>query len=314
MMNLRQLEYFYYVAKYEGFTQAARRVPFPIQQPALSIRVKALEESLRLKLYQIVGRRFQLTPSGEYLYQALMPFFESLDSVERDLKGEAHGRLVVAEAAPMLILNRRRSALVTFRRRYPGVQLSILERSWTDLLESVSAGEVDLAFGSAPELRGSLSFEEWAEAGYLLLCPARHPLLRNPEISLADLAAHPLVLLEGRTADRRHIEDTFSRANAPIEVALETSSYALINEAVARGVGVAVVNALWPRPGGRVRWREVDVTRLFGKKRIGLFRRTDKYLPPYALEYLALLRGSLSSPEGGGGPERGGEKPARASL
>ena len=78
MLNLRQLEYFFYVAKYGGFTRAARQLPFSIQQPALSIRVKALEEDLKVKLYQIVGRKFQLTPSGEHLYDAVKPFFESL--------------------------------------------------------------------------------------------------------------------------------------------------------------------------------------------------------------------------------------------
>ena len=129
MMNLRQLEYFYYVAKYGGFTHAARQLPFPIKQPALSIRVKALEDSLQTKLYQIISRKFHLTPNGEYLYNSLQPFFESLDSIERHLRGETHGRLVVAEATPMLILKDHRNALLKFRERYPGIQISVIERN-----------------------------------------------------------------------------------------------------------------------------------------------------------------------------------------
>ncbi|MDA0998984.1 MAG: LysR family transcriptional regulator [bacterium] len=290
MFNLGQLEYFYYVVKYGGFTEAARRLPFPIKQPALSLRVKALEENLQVKLYQIVGRKLRLTSNGEYLFNTIQPFFESLDDLERQLKGEAHGRLIVAEAAPMLILKEHQSVLKEFRRRHPGVQLSILEKNWTNLLESVTEGEVDLAFGSAPELRGNISFEEWLEGDYLLLHGSKHPIGKDKSVGLKSIASYPLILLERGTADRQHIENIFSRNKISFEVALETSSYSLINEAVKDGVGIAIVNEFWPRPGRMGGLRTQSVSHLFGKKRIGLFQRTDKYLPPYALEFLSLVK------------------------
>ncbi len=293
MLNLRQLEYFYYVAKHGGFTRASRRLPFSIQQPALSIRVKALEEDLKVKLYRIVGRKFQLTPSGEYLFDAIKPFFESLETVERHLRGETHGRLVMAEAAPMLILKGHRDALLKFRERYPNVQISVLERNWTNLLEHVSEGAVDFAFGSAPEARGNFSFEEWTETDYLLFCPEGHAALKEEEITLEKIGAHSLILLERGTADRQHIEHTFDKQGLSINVVFETSSYTLINEAVLNGAGIAVVNALWPRPETTTGWRTANISHLFGKKRIGLFRRNDVYLPPYANDYLSMLRETL---------------------
>ena len=297
MLNLRQLEYFYYVAKHGGFTHAARQLTFPIQQPALSIRVKALEEDLKVKLYQIVGRKFQLTPSGEYLFGAVKPFFESLDTLERHLRGETHGRLIVAEAAPMLILKGHRAALLQFRERYPDVQVSVLERNWTNLLEHVSEGSVDFAFGSAPEARGNFSFEEWTETDYLLFYPEGHVVSKEEKTTLEMVAAHPLILLERGTADRQHIEHTFEEENLPINVVFETSSYTLINEAVLTGAGIAIVNALWPRPETRSGWRTISISHLFGKKRIGLFRRNDIYLPPYANDYLTMLRETLMTQE-----------------
>ena len=293
MLNLRQLEYFYYVAKHGGFTRAARQLPFSIQQPALSIRVKALEADLQVKLYRIVGRKFQLTPSGEYLFDAVKPFFESLDTVERHLRGETHGRLVVAEAAPMLILKGHRAAFLRFRERYPNVQISVLERNWTNLLEHVSEGAVDFAFGSAPEARGNFSFEEWAETDYLLFCPEGHAALKEKKIALEGIAAHPLILLERGTADRQHIEQTFEKQGLSVNVVFETSSYTLINEAVLNGAGIAIVNALWPRPETGNGWETANISHLLGKKRIGLFRRNDVYLPPYAGDYLAMLRETL---------------------
>ena len=83
----------------------------------------------------------------------------------------------------------------------------------------------------------------------------------------------------------------------PINVVFETSSYTLINETVLNGAGIAIVNALWPRPETRSGWRTINISHLFGKKRIGLFRRNDIYLPPYANDYLTMLRETLMTQE-----------------
>ena len=61
------------------------------------------------------------------------------------------------------------------------------------------------------------------------------------------------------------------------------------------GTGVAIVNALWPHPEQPLGWKTVNASHLFGKKRIGLFRRSEMYLPPYANDYLAMLRETLSA-------------------
>ena len=82
-----------------------------------------------------------------------------------------------------------------------------------------------------------------------------------------------------------------------INVVFETSSYTLINEAVLNGAGIAVVNALWPRPESANEWRTSNISHFFGKKRIGLFRRNDIYLPPYANDYLTMLRETLMTQE-----------------
>ena len=98
---------------------------------------------------------------------------------------------------------------------------------------------------------------------------------------------------ERGTADRQHIEQTFEKQGLSINVVFETSSYTLINEAVQNGAGIAIVNAFWPRPETANGWRTINLSHLFGKKRIGLFRRNDVYLPPYAGDYLAMLRETL---------------------
>ena len=95
-MNVHHLELFYYVARYEGITRAVRRMPYGIQQPAVSGQILELEKELGVKLFQ--RRPFKLTPAGRELYDFATPFFSQLDEVSSRLReeGAAHLRLAAA--------------------------------------------------------------------------------------------------------------------------------------------------------------------------------------------------------------------------
>lgn len=85
-MNLHHLELFYYVAKYRGINAAVRRIPYGIQQPAVSGQVRALEAALGVSLFD--RRPFRLTNAGREVFAFIAPFFEGLPSLrERLLKG-----------------------------------------------------------------------------------------------------------------------------------------------------------------------------------------------------------------------------------
>ncbi|MGB9628330.1 MAG: LysR family transcriptional regulator, partial [Thermodesulfobacteriota bacterium] len=73
-MNLKQLEAFYLVIKRRSYTKAAEELN--VTQPAVTIQVKALEESLNLKLIQQVGKRVHLSEAGEVLYQYAEKIFD----------------------------------------------------------------------------------------------------------------------------------------------------------------------------------------------------------------------------------------------
>ena len=96
-MNIHHLELFYFVAKYEGITAAVRKMPYGIQQPAVSGQILQLERDLGVKLFN--RRPFVLTPAGEELYDFLYPFFSRLDEVESRLKGEESRHLRIAASA-----------------------------------------------------------------------------------------------------------------------------------------------------------------------------------------------------------------------
>jgi len=70
-MHLHRIEIFYHVARCRGIAEAARRMPYGIQQPAISEQILLLEEELGVKLFE--RRPFRLTTHGRYLYEAARP-------------------------------------------------------------------------------------------------------------------------------------------------------------------------------------------------------------------------------------------------
>ena len=89
-MNVHHLELFYYVAKHGGISEAVRKMPYGIQQPAVSGQILQLEETLGIKLFQ--RRPFSLTPSGRELFQFIEPFFGRIDDTGARLRGEISQR------------------------------------------------------------------------------------------------------------------------------------------------------------------------------------------------------------------------------
>ncbi len=84
-MNIHHLELFYYVAKHEGISNAVRKIPYGIQQPAVSSQIALLEEHIDAPLFH--RRPFELTETGRKLYEFVEPFFSNLDKMADDLRG-----------------------------------------------------------------------------------------------------------------------------------------------------------------------------------------------------------------------------------
>src|SRR3982750_3662283 len=83
-MNVHHLELFYYVAKHGGISAAVRRIPYGIQQPAVSGQMGKLEEEVGVKLFE--RSPFRLTIPGQKLFAHVQPFFENLGPLAAQLR------------------------------------------------------------------------------------------------------------------------------------------------------------------------------------------------------------------------------------
>ena len=148
-VTLRQLRYFKAVVEHGSFSRAAESVY--VSQPALSLQIRDLEDSLGSQLLERESRGVILTPLGRAAHmQALRVLDEALllESMGKRFD-EGPFRIaigIVSTLAPYLLsgLLERLQAADT------RVELDVLEASSAELMSSLLAGRLDAALLSLP--------------------------------------------------------------------------------------------------------------------------------------------------------------------
>jgi len=243
-MNIHHLELFYFVAKYEGITAAVRKMPYGIQQPAVSGQILQLERDLGVKLFN--RRPFVLTPAGEELYDFLYPFFSRLDEVESRLKGEESRHLRIAASASAM-RNHLPELLGEMREEEPDLRLTLREVDPGDIHGLLVHQQVDLAI-SIIHGRRAEGFQavELLKLPLVLLVPEDWKVRRFGDMLVDDpyskgkVSKYPLVGLPHHEILGRIFQEALEERDINWTPSLELDSLDLVAEYVVRGFGVGM--------------------------------------------------------------------------
>ena len=161
---------FYYVAKYQNFTKAARVLGS--NQPNITHAMNRLESQLNCVLFIRSNRGVTLTPEGELLYSRIASAAVQIQDAEEELSASAtleHGAISISatETALNIYLSEK---LRAFHTEYPGIRLRISNHSTPQAVQAVKNGEVyeptfaECLFGGTgvwPEGKG---YADWQKA------------------------------------------------------------------------------------------------------------------------------------------------------
>src|SRR4051794_34001355 len=153
-MELRQLRYLVVLAEDRHFTGAAARVH--IAQPALSQKIRRLEDELGLPLVDRTTRQVALTEAGELLAGRARRALAEVDAARAELAelaGVRAGHVVVGAMQSLGPFDLSR-LLAAFNAAHPAVDLTVREDVSDELLAMVRADVVELAFLSVTERVG----------------------------------------------------------------------------------------------------------------------------------------------------------------
>jgi DNA-binding transcriptional LysR family regulator len=237
-MNLRQLRTFVEIADAGGLARAEGRLH--VSQPAASRQIQALETELGVPLFDRVGRRLQLTSEGEDLLRRSRRLLQDADSIgerARALKSGQTGILRVG-ATPQVIESTFAAFLTAYRRRHPGVEVSLVEEGGTRLPDRLDHGDIHL---------GVIPYDERFQCRAVLptCCLAvmsdKHRLGRRRTLDVAELADEPLLLLNTNFGSRSWFDTACQVAHIRPRVVLESAAPHTIIALAREGNGVAMV-------------------------------------------------------------------------
>jgi DNA-binding transcriptional LysR family regulator len=238
IVNVHHLELFYYVARHGGISAAARRIPYGIQQPAISAQILQLEDSLGTTLFH--RRPFKLTNSGQTLYTFIEPFFSGLSEIGRKLRGGIESRLRIA--TPETVQREYLPAVLkATRKRFPALSFTLsagrLERIEKKLLDQ----EIDLGLasliGKRPE---GIRQRELVPLPMALVVPERCGYTAAENIWKRDRIDMPLITLPAEEPICRFFQQELRRRKVDWYSSLELSSLELVGRYVAEGFGAGL--------------------------------------------------------------------------
>jgi len=154
--------------------------------PSLHRAIGDLSVVLRRTLIERRGRAIGLTESGRRTLQSFRLARAELASAITEiegLKGFETGRLAIG-AMPLSRARVLPSAISAFHHRYPDVRINLLEGSWSELVEPLRDGEIDLMIGALREPIDDLIQHRLFDDHPLVLGRKGHPaknLVKRPD-------------------------------------------------------------------------------------------------------------------------------------
>ena len=236
--TLRQLRYFDALARHCHFGRAAEACA--ISQPALSMQIRELEQTLGGVLLERGARQVGLTAFGEEVAQRVRDILRSVDELgdfARASRDRLVGRLrigMIPTIAPYLLP----AVIGNLARTHPELEIHVRETLTPKLIQELAEGRLDAAIVALPVSEPSLAEVALFAENFLLVRPGADD--GTPVPSGEALREMRLLLLEEGHCFRDQALSFCNMQSSPREV-LDASSLSTLVQMVSAGIGVTLI-------------------------------------------------------------------------
>lgn len=270
-MTVKQLRAFLAVAQSLSFAQACERLH--LSQPALSLAIKSLEESLGGQLLVRTTRSVALTPEGETLLPLARRLLADWDNAEEVMHQHFTlqlGKVSIA-AMPSFAGNLLPAVLRTFRDHHPKVNVAVHDVINEQVLEMVRNRRVELGIALEPDSLDGLTFTPFYTDRFVAVLPADSALAKESKITWEQLLEDHFITLQRPSAVRLLLEDQLASRHGRLPVAFESHQLVTVGRMVAEGLGVSAVPRLCRQQMEELGARCVALDTPSIERRVGLF-------------------------------------------
>ena len=290
-LGFRDLQYVVAVAECGSVSRAADACA--ITQPALSERIRRIEATLGVELFERSKRATRVTPAGEQLVLKARELLDQAIEID-DIVTTAHEPLtgplhvgVIATLGPFLMPH----VLPRLRKQYPRLEL-ILHEGLTDaLLNTLQAGSLDVLIAAAPLHASGIEQVDLFHEPFVLAAPVDHALASKQAVHASDLCGDDMVLLEDGHCLSGQALDVCPAKQRQNRKRLHAMTLETLRHMVATGAGYTLLPSLAvgtkPPLSKLIRYRELGGKRQYGRQIVLAWRKS--FARAHDVEHLAGL-------------------------
>lgn len=292
-MDISKLESFLVLAEEENFAKASELLF--ISQPALSKRIQSLEEEMRVKLFNRIGKRSFLTMQGEYfkkfaeetvaLYYNTQEYIRQIDNLEDGVLNFGATNFIGVYLIPEVISG--------FHKKYPNIELNMTIDTSHNIREMLHKNQVEFILLSDYILSdtGCYVHETFYEDNLKLIVGRDHRFFGDKSCSLSDVADDLYITKKESSSQFRFLTGYFDECRFDFNNKLYISNQEAIKESVICNVGISIMSEkMVKREADMGLITAMDIKEKPIKREIQYVYLKNKFLTPAAKQMINMLK------------------------
>lgn len=296
-MKLQQLRYIWEVAHHDLNVSATAQSLYT-SQPGISKQIRLLEDELGVEVFSRSGKHLtRITPAGEAILRTageILRKVESIKQVAQEFSDERKGNLSIATThtqARYVLPN----IISKFIDEYPDVSLQLNQGTPMQISEMAADGSVDFAIATeAMDLFSDLIMLPCYNWNRCILVPKNHPLCQLSELTIQDVAKHPLVTYVFGFTGRSKLDEAFMEHGLAPKVVFTAADADVIKTYVRLGLGIGIVAKQAYDPEADSDLVALDASHLFKASTTRLAFRRGTFLRGFMYDFIELFAPHLT--------------------
>lgn len=289
-ITLDDLEAFISVADFESFNRAADELG--ITQPALSRRIKKLEETLGARLLDRTTRKTSVSIVGEeFIIEArrmIEEFTKSIDDVQELIKTRTGS---ISLSANMTITDSLLPDIVfDYKKKHPNIRLRISQDSSPEAVKKVLRRECEFAIAQYNQDDLQLEFEPLINDSFVMVCHKNHELAKKKRIEWKDFESYNFLKLGSKSRTISILENELGEQIKYLKGDIEVDHFSALMGFVGKNIGVSAIPSLakFKRPENDIITRPIENPQV--NRMLGIVTYKGRSLSPASEVFCELLK------------------------
>lgn len=291
-VNINQIEAFLVLAECLSVTETARRMH--CTQPAVTMRIRMLEQELDTVLFDRIAKRMHLTQQGVAFRDYALQVVNALGAAREHLRqmGDPLSGTIHFGASNFIGIYLVPAIIAQHKQRAPKLAFELDIASSAELVRRLEANSVEfLIVSDQIELDSQrFLFRDLCRDELVLITAPDHPFVRRDEVAPGELAKETFLIKPEPSATRQFLMERMRRSGIRLGPEMHISSLEAIKQGVMHGLGVSIVSRMAVAQeiaGGLL--AEVPIAGAAFERGIRIVHHRGKLLSPATARFLDLL-------------------------